>query len=78
MTEYIHCTVLDRNDVEVKGNMVTFSIFGEDVHSFYLSPEAIRALLEKLPGSLYDRMAEENIYLSKIIDANRKAIYGDE
>ena len=76
MTEIIHCSVIQQNEVEVKGSEVTFSFAGEK-HSFYLSVEAMRVLLEKLPGSMYDKMAEENLHLESIIEANHDAIYGE-
>ena len=77
MTERIYCSVIQQDEVEVNGDRVTFAFAGEK-HSYYLSPEAMRVLLEKLPGSLYGKMAEENIHLQGIIDANHDAIYGGD
>lgn len=77
MTERIYCSVIQQDEVEVNGSSVTFTFAGEK-HSYYLSPEAMKVLLEKLPGSLYDEMASENIRLQRIIDANHDAIYGGD
>ena len=77
MTVHAYCTVINADDVEVKGSALTFRFAGDE-HTFYLSPEAIRVMLEKLPGSLYDEMASENIRLQRVIDANHDAIYGGD
>lgn len=77
MTVHAYCSVIQRDEVEVKGTTLTFKFAGDE-HTFYLSPEAMRVLLEKLPGSMYDRMAEENLRLESIIDANHDAIYGGD
>ena len=75
MTEIIHCSVIQQNEVEVKGSEVTFAFAGEK-HSFYLSPEAMRVLLEKLPGSLYDKMAEDTVSLERQLEDVHDVLYG--
>ncbi len=77
MTVHAYCTMVQGDEVEVKGSSITFKFAGDE-HTFYLSPEAMKVLLEKLPGSLYDAMASENIHLQRIIDANHDAIYGGD
>ena len=75
MTVHAYCTVINADEVEVKGSALTFRFAGDE-HTFYLSPEAMRVLLEKLPGSLYDEMASENIRLERQLKDVHDVLYG--
>lgn len=75
MTERIYCETIDHEGVEVKGNSITFK-FADDSHTFYLTAEAIVSLLERLPIALYDKMASDNVELTRQLKDVHDVLYG--
>ena len=47
MTERIFCSMLFKDDVELKGSALSFT-FGEQKHTFYLSDEALDKIRDEL------------------------------
>jgi hypothetical protein len=58
MSERVYCSVLDPEDVTVKGDALTFSIGGENV-TVYLSEGAMSKVIGGLNTSLYEAMSKE-------------------
>jgi hypothetical protein len=58
MSERVYCSVLDPEDVTVKGDALTFSIGGENV-TVYLSEGAMSKVIGGLNTSLFEAMSKE-------------------